>query len=99
MGGCWPREEGLQNTGLKGEGRGKGSEEKRRWLGGEIQEGFVTEGECKEVDRGGVPRGGLQHKTAEAGKGRTSLETGLTCRDTWAAMAGGRGGSVRRGRL
>lgn len=50
-----PGRRGLQNTGLNGEGRGKGSEEKRRRLGGEIQEGFVTEGGCEEVDRGGVP--------------------------------------------
>ena len=42
-GGCWHREEGAQSTNLKGDGHGKGSEGTRRWLGGEIQERFVTE--------------------------------------------------------
>lgn len=62
------------------------------WLGGEVQEGFITEVGCLEPDRGGIPRGGRRLKRSEAGKCRTSLETGAEVQGIEVGSHRGEGG-------
>lgn len=63
---CWPRRRGLQNIHLPTRrGSSKGSKEKRRWLGGEIQEGCITEVGWADRDGEGVPSGHMKLRSWE----------------------------------